>query len=281
MIAGSAFGCRQVFGLDSPIVGDGDGSIDVPSDPWRCSAASGVWSVDITSRKGAPATAGEWNALSSECHLTAGLPDHLWLMQEASGDLQDSIGAVTLLPLNAPSYANSVVGWSRRGVGTVESAADQGFVTTQLGKLDGQAQLILAYVAVLQRPTVARSLFGIGGTNDHRYVAITPGSMFQASGLTIPSITGGIDTQSTVHPIVLAHDVTNATYVVYTDQERLVGSWSAPTGMGPYVVFGSISIGAAKTRYLYAATWTGPNAVLGDADVKGLLESLGWTVTGY
>jgi hypothetical protein len=47
------------------------------------------------------------------------------------------------------------------------------------------------------------------------------------------------------------------------------------------MIVGNAVIGAAATRYLYGAFWSGAKAELADADVKRLLQGLGWTVSGY
>jgi len=50
---------------------------------------------------------------------------------------------------------------------------------------------------------------------------------------------------------------------------------------GRLVFWGAATLGAASARFLYGAVWTGPSAKIDDAGVKVLLQSLGWSVTGY
>ena len=57
-----------------------------------------AWTVDDGSGIGCPANATEWAAVIAAAALTGvvTVPDALWLCQEASGDLADSIGTYTL-----------------------------------------------------------------------------------------------------------------------------------------------------------------------------------------
>src|SRR5688572_10782146 len=106
-----------------------------------------TWAVDGTSKKGVPATAVEWNELLSANGLGVP-PTHLWLMQESSGALADSIGTISLTAHNTPTYRNAVTGWARAGVGTDDTVADEGFLTNSIGNLNGSSYLMLVYVAL-------------------------------------------------------------------------------------------------------------------------------------
>ena len=240
-----------------------------------------TWAVDPTSGKGVPAHRNDWAALAQAYQLATMPPEHLWLLQESSGSLQDSIGSVTLAPQNSPRYRNAVAGWSRLAVGTMDTDANQGFVTTSTGNLDGTPYLLLVYVAVASQPSAQRSLFGVGAGTDHRYVAITPARVFEGTGAGVTPTTGAADPMTSVHPVVMKLDPLQASYVIYTDQERLSVTWTGTGGLGGLLMIGNAIIGAANANYLYATLWTGPSAQMTDANVKKLLQSLGWTVNGY
>jgi hypothetical protein len=105
--------------------------------------------------------------------------------------------------------------------------------------------------------------------------------VFEGTGTGVVPSTGTINPMSTVHPLVLELDPGKPAYVIYTDQEKISVSWTGTGGTGGLLMVGNAIIGAASARYLYGALWTGSKAQLGDADVKKLLEALGWTVTGY
>jgi hypothetical protein len=243
-----------------------------------------TWAVDSTSGKGVPASTSDWDKLIAAYHLPVSAPDHLWLAQEPGGSLADAIGAISLQPLNAPTYANAVAGWTRSAVGTVDSNINQGFATGALGDLDGNSYALLIYVAVTATPAAERSLAGIGASTDHRNIAVTTMPVFKATGVGgVTPASGTVDPSTTVHPLLMVIDATRMTYVVFSDDEKIATvPWTAPTGTGPLLMIGNAGNGgAAPARYLYAAQWSGTHAELADTSVKALLRGLGWTVTGF
>src|SRR5262249_17437499 len=135
----------------------------------------------------------------------------------------------------------------------------------------------LLYLSVLT-PQTDRSVCGIGASSDHRYLAITRASVFAAdAGFT--AVSGRIDPMTSVHPVLLEIRATAMT--VYTDQEKFAVTGNPPDSKGGLLEIGSASIGSAQARYLYAALWQGPKAERADGEVRDLLQSLGWTVSGY
>jgi hypothetical protein len=240
-----------------------------------------TWAIDGMSNKGVPAAAFEWTEVMEAIGMTKPAPDHLWLMQESSGSLDDSIGTVQLMPQNGPSYQNAVTGWSRVAVGTFDLSADQGFITSATGNLNGTSYLLLVYVAVIGTPSAERAIMGLGANTDHRYVSVTPAPVFKGTGAGVTPTIGTVNPMASVHPVVLKINPAQFSYVVYTDQEKLTVNWTGTGGLGNLLMIGNAVIGAAPARYLYGALWKGASANATDADVKGLLQGLGWTVSGY
>jgi hypothetical protein len=239
------------------------------------------WQLDSTSGKGVPAAVFEWDGLLSAYKVPAMPPDHLWLMQESSLSLQDSIGTFPLEPAAGPVYRQPVAGWSRRAVGTDDAMLHRGFYTQMTGNLNGTSYLLLLYVAVTA-PTVERAIFGIGSMTDHRYVTMTTAPVFKGTGYNVTPTVGTLNPTSAVHPIALKLLPAQSAYTVYTDQEKLTVNWTATAGLGNLIMIGNATeAGAGTTRYLYGALWQGTKAELDDASIKKLLQALGWTVTGY
>src|SRR5262249_36976404 len=69
---------------------------------------------DATSDRFVPQSAAEWTSLLSGSGIAS--PDLLWLCQESSGNLADSIGSYTGTTTGSPTYRNSVTGWSAKSV---------------------------------------------------------------------------------------------------------------------------------------------------------------------
>jgi len=240
--------------------------------------------MDPMSGKGVP-TASQWSEMIQAKGLTMSPPDHLWLMQEASGNLADAIGSAALVPSISPrpTYANSVPGWSRIAVGTLDTQPNQGFGNATVGSLDGTSHLLLLYVSLYATPSMESSICGIGNETDHRYVAVTapPTIAFEGTGYAMSPTVGAMNPGTLAHPIVLAIDMSHSRYTVYSDLEKIAVAWRPPNSLGPLVTIGNAIIHGAPARYLYGAMWSGTKAELSDAAVKSLLEALGWTVTGY
>jgi hypothetical protein len=241
-----------------------------------------TWAVDGTSKKGVPASASEWSQLIAAYRLTSPSPDHLWLMQEASGSLTDAVGSISLAPLNNPTYAHVVSGWTRLAVGTPDRMADEGFMTSSIGDFDGTSYAFLIYLAVDGPPSSDRALAGIGAASDYRCLAVTSVPTFKATGLGGgASAIGTVDPVGTVHPVLLVVDESHQLYTAYTDTERLAVTWTPTSGTGALVTIGSAAFGSADARYLYAALWAGANAEITGTEAKQLLEALGWSVIGW
>lgn len=278
LLLGSAAACSFDAGVLPP-----DARIEIDAAP---DALVPTWDVDGTSGIGVPRSSSEWTELVAAHSLMLASPAHTWLFQETSGTLADSIGTATLTPYNIPShiqsYGLSINGWSRYAVATPELAGDHGFATSALGNLDGTPYAVMLYIAIRAVPSSTRAILGLGSGGDHRYAAITPAGVIAASGNGgSPTSTGAVALGTNVLPVVMVIDPSASRYAIYTDQERIVATWTPTMGLGNLFIVGNAVIGAASIAYLYGATWTGAGATLDDAAVKRLLQSLGWTVSGY
>lgn len=252
-------------------VGSSVGSVG--DDEGQVSGIPGV-SRDATSLIYAPASSAEWTAFMSSIGLATGNPSFLWLCQDASGNLADQIGGTALVPANAPTYSNAVPGWTRVAVGTVDATANQKFQSTAaaLPDLSVTAALLLAYVGFASSPAAIRGVLGMGTTmSDARHDTVHPRLVSGANSAT------GVQTLGTqARPWVNKADVPGGANVLYTDQEKVVPAVGALTGKS--IQLGSTGAVPASAFYLYAALFTGAAAQLTDAQVKTLLQGLGWTI---
>ncbi len=228
--------------------------------------------TDATSGKYVPSTAGQFTALG----ITA--PNHLWLCQEASGNLSDTIGAVTLTANGTPLYQQTVTGWTRKGVGFNEAANQRFGAAAALGPNVGTTSVLwLGYARVASTPTGNRTILGpnISGTNACK-LEVTTAPYPRAN------INGGVSLGSTsvstsVQPFAILLDRTNSRAAVYTSQEKVAGTYSA------LVADGMKGLGAAggsswTGQCVWMAAWAGASAEISDAQVKTLLQTLGWTI---
>lgn len=232
-------------------------------------------SRDSGSNVYAPSNADQWTTTMSQAALTTGNPTSTWLCQEASGNLADSIGSFTLTANATPLYRQAVAGWSRLAVGTDDGAGNEGFMSTDAGLPDPAttSYLILAYVALLAVPAANRGvmIFANVPVIEARYTT-TPRYMIVNSTGTAGTSNPG----SAVRPVVIRSNQTADTNLLATDQEKITELWSSPAGRR--VALGGFDAAAPSALYLYAAMFTGAAAELTDAQLKTLLQTLGWSI---
>lgn len=257
------------------------GPSDAPDAPPPDMSEPGTWKVDPASGKAVPANTTEWMELIAARGLGVAPPASLWQMQEATGSLADSIGSVTLNPLNLPTYTNVIPGWTRVGVGTRDTTQNNGFLSKGTGNLNGTSYLLLLYVTAFPPVTGDRAIAAIGENGDYRYVGLTTTNRYQANGIGVTPVTGTADPGTAVHPVLLKINSTMFQHAVYTDQEKIAATWVGPSGAGNNFVVGNGAFGSTSARYLYGALWSGASAEMSDANIKAMLQAMGWTVTGF
>lgn len=235
-------------------------------------------SKDATSGIRVPASATEWTNLMTAAGLATGNPSLLWLSQEASGNLADTIGAFTGTAAGA-AYAQTVSGWTRKGVlltgaATVQNAA------AGLPAIDSASMLVLSYALFPATVTTTRSVVTLGTTF---------GAQAAANFNTGPKITAQVDpnasngaatTFSAVHPLVVQVDRVHTAALVCTEQEKLAPALTS-TPSGKAIVLGGDNVQtwfSGQETHMYTAAFFNAAAALTQAQVKTLLQTLGWTV---
>jgi uncharacterized repeat protein (TIGR01451 family) len=230
--------------------------------------------LDATSGIYAPANAGEWTSLLSFAGVPAGNPSLVWNLQEASGNVADSIGSFTGTVTGAPTYEAAVTGWSRKAIHFSEALASGQIANTAVPNLNANSFLVIAYAEITATPSAVRYVIRLGTTvsSDMR-VNTTPRIVVTSAGNVS---TGTQNPTGAVRPFVLRGNRTGTEQDGYTDQEKLSPAFGAtlngqsiatpPSGSSP------------PMKLLYVAAFYGANAERSDADVKSILETLGWTI---
>lgn len=233
---------------------------------------------DVGSLKYVPANGDQWTTTLAAAGWTAGNPSALWLCQEASGNLADSINSYTLTAANTPVYSQAVAGWSRTAVGTNDTTDRFSSLNADLGSTHSTSYLVLAYVALTAAPAGARAIIRLGGGTgdaDQRQVFATTTPVYSARGTGVVTVNGVSNPGTTVHPVVLLFNRSTTEFTVMTDQEKITTTWVNPTsGVGPYFAFGD---GGETSRFLYATVFRGTAAERTQTQVKTLMSTLGWS----
>jgi hypothetical protein len=236
-------------------------------------AGSGLSAVtrDATSLIYTPANATEWAIVMSVAGILSGGPSLCWLMQEASGNLSDSIGTFVGTATGAPlTYRQAVAGWSRLAI-LGGDAGTGSIVNTDAGLPDTAtvSMLIISYVSFTGTPAANRFV-QVGGTATFPCSKITPTPRIQ--GLSSTNTVTGTANPTGVRLLETLYDVTNNRVVVSSDQEKLVVTRIAAAGKRYFL------LPAFPGGYLYSVGFFGSAAELSDAQRKTLYQTLGWSI---
>lgn len=229
-----------------------------------------------------PSTNGEWTTTMSAAGLATGNPTSLWLTQEASGNLADTLAAGNTLTVAGASwlYQQAISGWTRKGLTVPDASANHNAQnTTTVPDILTTSVMLLAYVFMpAAAPAATRRIMRLDSTTGAVVVLNTTGTvgcLTQGTGGTTVNGTSNACT-GVVRPIVLRIDKTNNRVNVYTDQDKIVGTQGTYAGL--VTGFGSQSSNTPAIGLLYEVMFSGSAAELTDAQVKSLLQTLGWTI---
>lgn len=237
-----------------------------------------TWTIDATSGKGVPADSTEWSDMIVEYGLSLDVPEHLYLCQEAAGNLADTIqgglsGNSPLTKFNSPLYEQAVADWSRKAV-RIDDTTDA-FYSLSYGDIDTTSYAVLAYVALTAEPALNRRAINLGSGGTNRMATdVTTAPNYRATIVGDSGYDGtSANPGTTVHPVVMLVNRASSEFTVFTDQDKVTTTWVAPTGTSAYFSFE----GCETVQVLYAAVFEGTSAEISSATVRGMLEALGWS----
>ncbi len=238
-----------------------------------------TWTTDATSGIGIPQNTTEWSAFISDAGLSISAPSALYLMQEASGNLSDSIGAITLTKTGAgQTYASAVTGWTAKGIAMTDGTTGS-FVSTSasLPSVNTNSCMMLMYGAIGASPAATRSIMEMGvgaplvridiSTTNAKLIAVMSGS-----------VTGIATNTSTVRPWVICFDRTNSANNVVTNAENPTSVFKS-TNTGKNITFGGVSHAPPALTMFYAPVWFNGAAEMTVTQIVGMLSALGWSMS--
>lgn len=238
------------------------------------------WTIDQGSGIGVPANSTEWTNLISEAGLAISNPDALWLCQESSGNLVDSMaGTYPLTAGGANAYQRTISAWERKAVGQNDNV--QGFFESTdatLPDMSAGAITLVMFAMIGTNPTPnatrAMAILGTGaGTNQISYLG-GAASTRVTSGANI--VTGTGTNWGSVQPYVLRHNQPGSATHGMDRTQKLAPTFSSLVTGKRIALGGMTSIIAPPTTYfLYAFMW---KSAIADADLKALLQQMGWTI---
>ena len=228
---------------------------------------------DATSGKYLPQNTTEWTELLAGSGIAN--PSILWLCQEASGNLADSIGTFTGTAI-ATLYQQAVSGWSTKAL--VLDAGSARYVynaDSGLPDVNTTSCMMLAWLSFPISAGADRSILTMGPTYGSQIFLNNTTSKLRG-GADPNSVAGTANPYSAVHPVILQVDRTAVAANAQTDQETLSPALtSTPTGKKIWLGGDNVQTQpSAGCGYLYVAVWLGADAELDSAHRASLLSLL-------
>lgn len=235
---------------------------------------------DTVSGRRVPVSSAEWDNLITRYSLAVAAPTSLWGFQETSGSIADAIGSLTLTANGTPGYDQAVTGWTRKGVGFTDGAAAQRFMAAAAAGPNPTttSQTWMFYASCTATPAAVRTVMCISDTGATQHqLRVTTGPVMRLAVVNVNTDGADSPTNDGIQPWVLKYDRTNSEAKAYTALEKLTGTYSAG------VLDGRKGIGAAASsavtgQCIYGAMWSGANGEISDANMKLMLQALGWTI---
>jgi hypothetical protein len=251
----------------------------------RASIRSGVnpggvvaWAVDASSNKAVPADSTEWDAFRSANSLAVATPNSLWLCQESSGNLADSIGSLTLTAAGTCNYQQTVTGWERKAVAGNDGVVGDRFAAgSTVGPSPATTSQTWLWIASMpSTPGTARAVFGVNFSNAAGSVRMvhlaTSGN--PRLGVNNVNADGSNSVSSEIHCLVLKYNRTGSEAKLFNLDEKLTGTYTDS------ITDGNKGVGnGTAARFLYGCMWSGSDAEISDANIKALMQAMGFTVS--
>lgn len=233
------------------------------------------WTLDGTSAKAFPQSATEFTAQAFPT------PSHLYTCQEASGNLLDKVASANLTTSGSPLYQQAVAGWSNKAVGASGAASNQFFSTAAVADTATTSVAFLIY-ALINQPVSAgqRAFYGAASNDAFESVA---GSNVIRLRTGAQAGNGALDHTGQVRPYLVVHDKTNNVNAIWTNIEKKAITFAAASGTSFQMQTGISADTTSNTKYLLAVLWEGAaaEALNNDTAVKSMLQSMGWSISGY
>lgn len=236
-------------------------------------ASSGISGVtrDTASQWYFPANATEWTAFMAAAGLATGNPVTTHNCQEAAGTLTDAFGLANLtVGGTGHLYQQSVAGFTRLAVTTIDATVGQKWINSTTAP-DPNAVSTLWLAAIrfpAVAPAAARDLMANAAALDCRISAT--GKLTVVNGA---STAGTANPLGGVHLVAVQHNITASTFIGFSDQEKITGTFAA-NAANPMFVLGGQTTSAGDVGYLWEAEFSGAAAELSSAQMKTLFQTL-------
>lgn len=193
--------------------------------------------------------------------LGLAVPDYLYLMQEASGNLASTIGSLSFVAsATGHLYQQTVPGWTRKFIGTDGVTSDQAWRTTNAA-LDVALGESYATIVYCSHTAAAKTIITTQGANN-RLVGTTTTGLVRTLHNNV-STSGAIDHSgiTTVRQLCWFRNGTSNISGAETDLESIVATHDETALSGQVKTVGVTGNTAAiAARYTWMAIFKGTNA---------------------
>jgi len=238
---------------------------------------------DATSSIYCPATLAEWATTRSAAGVPAGAALAIWGFQESATPVADASGnGITLTVSGSPTFQAVVSGWTRLAI-TYADAATGSILSgnAALPDISTTSFLVIGYIKFpAAAPAAARNLLEVGTAGANRGAAEALNTSV-ARAISAGNTANGASNPFTgaVRPVVVRVNRTASTFAAMTDQDKMAPTFGAAM-TGKAVNFNAVAAGNTSIAggELYGAAFSGAAAELTDAQVKAVLQTLGWSI---
>jgi uncharacterized repeat protein (TIGR01451 family) len=227
-----------------------------------------------------PASSAEWSRFIARKGLSVSAPDAIWLLQEdgtaGHTDAADASGnGFTLTAAGTLAYQQTVSGWSRKAITFTDGSIGQLKSTSaSLPDISTTSQTMLAIASILSTPAAIRNVLTQGTTRAALSVTTTPRMRVSIGPNTAD---GTLDPTGAVKPFVLRTNVTAGAVTGFTDAGKVSPTYTP--GTGQLACIGRNNSNSPAMAALYAVEWHASKAEISDANLKALLQAMGFVIT--
>jgi hypothetical protein len=219
-----------------------------------------------------PASADQWATALAAAGISSGGPMAVWF---PGSSMVDTIGDADLTNDGPMATGQPVAGWST----TAAECGDLGgFYSVRnntdadLPDVSATSALLIGYIAITDPGAADRGVILVGGARG----IVTAANLPKVSNGT-NAATGSGNLTTAVRPWVVRQNVTASTTDLFTDLEKVNATY-AVSAANQRVFYGAALEAAPGMQVLYGALFKGAAAELSDAQLRTLLETLGWEV---
>jgi hypothetical protein len=226
------------------------------------------WNVD--NGVALPLNAAQWDLFIARNSLSVARPTNLWLCQETSGNLADSIGSATLTASASPLYQQTMPGYTRKAVGFNETT-NQRFGNASFANSASVSLTLLIIYRPTAIPAANAGICTYGTSNIQRGIThLTTDRVRDRNSGSISDFTAAMSGNGYLG---MTQNVTASSAATYNQAQRLAPTYAADAGTR--LDLGATTGTSAPMLVPYMAAWSGAAGEISTTNFKALVLAMG------